>query len=329
MQQPQYFLKMALIPLALTIGVAGCNGNPDRIIVQPKPTSPATTQCTETQIKTSINRLGKGDRAAFNFLVSCNSQAVPALIKLLKHKDENIRIVAIAILGQIGEGATEAIPLLEEVLKDRREENEDSRIMVVDALGKIMGQAAVPALIAALKDQDSLVRTEAASALGQIGQPAVPALIAALKDQDSEVRSQAALALGQIGKEAKDAVPALIVALKNESWLVRYRAASALGEIGQDAKDAAPELTVIARNDRCLEPREAAIQSLRQIIPNQVDSFSSQLEKIDPCSPPTISAFPAPALGKASEREKRANPPVMCRYPLVRAILLWKCPYAL
>ena len=157
MHSPQYFSKMVLIPLALAIGVSGCNRTPDRVVVQPKPASPATTQCTETQIKTSINRLGKGDRAAFNFLVSCNSQAVPALIKLLKHKDENIRIVAIAILGEIGEGATEAIPLLEEVLKDRREENENSQIMVVDALGK-MGQAAVPALIATLKAQDSDVR---------------------------------------------------------------------------------------------------------------------------------------------------------------------------
>jgi HEAT repeat protein len=212
MQPPQYFSKMVLIPLALAIGVSGCNRTPDRVSVLATSVSPATVQCTETQIKTSINRLGKGDTAAFDFLVSCNSQAVPALIKLLKHQDENIRIVTIAILGQIGEGATEAIPLLEEVLKDRREENENSRIIVVDALGK-MGQAAIPALIAALKDQDSLVRSQVASALGQIGQPAVPALITALKDQDIWVRYQAASALGQIGEEAKNAVPALNAAL--------------------------------------------------------------------------------------------------------------------
>jgi HEAT repeat protein len=282
-------------------------------------------KCTEAQIKTSINRLGKGDTAAFDFLVSCNSQAVPALIKLLKHKDENIRIVAIVILGEIGEEATEAIPFFEKVLKDRREENKNSRIMVVNTLAK-MGQATVPALIAALKDQDGWVRHEAASALGQIGKTAVPALIAALKDKDGWVRYEAASALGQIGKEAKDAVPALIVALKDRDSWVRSEAASALGQIGQEAKEAVPQLTVAVKNDECSEIREAAIESLKQIAPDEVVSLPASIAEADwRCSPP-----PPPKLSsKVAEdinRYKTANPPVMCRFLAVKALLSWKCP---
>ena len=67
MQQSRYFHKTALISLALTIGVTGSNGTLDRVFAQTTPTSPATVQCTETQIETSINRLGKGDAAAFDF----------------------------------------------------------------------------------------------------------------------------------------------------------------------------------------------------------------------------------------------------------------------
>jgi HEAT repeat protein len=54
-------------------------------------------------------------------------------------------------------------------------------------------------LIAALKDKDSLVRAQAADALGQIKDVrAIEPLIAALKDKDSLVRERAADALGQI-----------------------------------------------------------------------------------------------------------------------------------
>src|SRR5262245_6539542 len=63
-----------------------------------------------------------------------------------------------------------------------------------------------------LQSQDSIIRRNAAYALGQIGagaKEAVPALIAALKDRDTEVRRSAASALGQIGPVAKEAVPAL------------------------------------------------------------------------------------------------------------------------
>ncbi len=75
----------------------------------------------------------------------------------------------------------------------------------------------VQALIEALKDTESYVRsaaTEALAAIGPEAKAAVPALIEALKDPESDVRSGATQALGQIGPEAKGAVPALIEALK-------------------------------------------------------------------------------------------------------------------
>ncbi len=67
--------------------------------------------------------------------------------------------------------------------------------------------------------------------MGQIGpaapKEAVPALIAALKDEDRSVRWIAASALGKIGPVAKEAVPALEAAARDG---VR-RAESALKKI--------------------------------------------------------------------------------------------------
>jgi HEAT repeat protein len=65
----------------------------------------------------------------------------------------------------------------------------------------IFGAAAVPALIAALEDQDAEVRIFAAEALGEIGpeaKEAVPTLIAALKDPDAHVPASATYALVRI-----------------------------------------------------------------------------------------------------------------------------------
>ncbi len=95
-------------------------------------------------------------------------------------------------------------------------------------------QAEVERLIGQLKDEDELVRRDAAEALGMIGPeaaPAVEALIEALKDEVAQVRRDAAWALGKIGPAAAPAVEALIEALKDESVFVRRAAAAVLGRI--------------------------------------------------------------------------------------------------
>jgi HEAT repeat protein len=69
-----------------------------------------------------------------------------------------------------------------------------------------MGQSAVPALAEALKDKNSVVRTNAAQALVKIGaeaQAAVPALAEALKDKEPGVRGHAAEALGRKSSAAQ------------------------------------------------------------------------------------------------------------------------------
>ena len=124
-----------------------------------------------------------------------------------------------------------AIPRL---IKALEEENSNVRSSAASALGKIGSEAAIPGLVQAIEDADSAVCLSAASALGKIGsEAAIPGLIKALKHADSAVRWRAAETLGKIGSEA--AIPGLIKALKHAYFDVRWRAAEALGKIGSEA----------------------------------------------------------------------------------------------
>jgi|GEM_PF-2646817 len=69
-------------------------------------------------------------------------------------------------------------------------------------LGEIGDASAVPALIAALGDDDPDVIKAATRALVKVGTPALPGLIAALKHRRLRVRRLAAAALGEIGDQS-------------------------------------------------------------------------------------------------------------------------------
>jgi len=162
-------------------------------------TSPVQSQCSDAKIKKYIKQLDQANPAAFNVLVGCNSQAVPALIKALNNQDENAKIITVAALGEIGENAAPAIPYLTKLLNNK---NQDINIIAIHTLGEI-GEAAIPALIKALNtNKNWQVRYIAADTLGQMGakaKNAIPALrITREKDKDLDVRTKAANAVKQI-----------------------------------------------------------------------------------------------------------------------------------
>src|SRR5262249_47668754 len=117
-------------------------------------------------------------------------------------------------LGAIGAPSKDAVPALAAALAD---ENHVHRRMLAANLSQIgpAAREAVPALSKLLSDPVADVRTEAAAALAKIGPnaEALPALRAALKDEDVRVRASAGLALGEIKPPAKEAVPLLIEVL--------------------------------------------------------------------------------------------------------------------
>jgi HEAT repeat protein len=119
----------------------------------------------------------------------------------------------------------------------------------LDSLGALVDLGdprAIEPLIAALRDENSLVHKEAARALGELGVPRVwKRLIAVLRDGDSAVRQAVAEALGRIGDPR--AVEPLMVALQDGDSAVCRAAAEALGLIG-DSRAVEPLIATLHRD---------------------------------------------------------------------------------
>jgi vesicle coat complex subunit len=121
------------------------------------------------------------------------------LIPLFFDKNENIKIFAISISGEIflfkpADQSFYSFPLFE---PKRLEENNNYK----NAANLIM-----PALIKCLKDKNEITRQYAIKSLGQIGPLAIislPYLIEMLKDENTNVRYWSIISLGNIGKSAK------------------------------------------------------------------------------------------------------------------------------
>ena len=109
-------------------------------------------------------------------------------------------------------------------------------------------QSAVPALIAALKDQDAQVRVEASLALAAMAR-AIPALKEALTATSrADGGMGAALAVGHLGGQARDAVADLKKALKDKDARVRGHAAQALWRIDGNAATVLPTLEALLKD---------------------------------------------------------------------------------
>jgi HEAT repeat protein len=158
---------------------------------------------------------------------------VAELVRALKDPQSKVRARAAADLGNLEHPATSAIAPLRALLVD---EEEDVRWSAVGALVQY-GSLALPALKEGLKADQFMMRERCAFVLGELGaeaESAVPDLIAALKDKDSIVRCQVAAVLAVIGH--KSSVPALTAALKNEKVSsVRSCLLEALGTLGVKA----------------------------------------------------------------------------------------------
>ncbi|HEX5440207.1 MAG TPA: HEAT repeat domain-containing protein, partial [Ktedonobacterales bacterium] len=188
--------------------------------------------------------------------------AVPALLDALRHvEDENIRSGAADVLDRDDIDSEEVREALHAALDD---EDADVRRMAMWSLGELgdprvlnqllveqpsqrpgsqepartianIGSAAVPPLIAALKDQarPAYQRVNAARALGLIeDERTVEPLIAALRDDDEDVRIAAISALGNL-KYARSEEP-LLAALDDPSPDVRKRAIGVLATMDDD-----------------------------------------------------------------------------------------------
>ena len=167
--------------------------------------------------------------------------AAPAWVAVLAEQDGAARAAAIGARARTGPGAA---PLLIDAFR-----NPDKNIQhgAVRAFGAMeVASEVVPALVAALRDDDPQVRrsaTEALATLGTAATGAVGELASRLgEDGDPDVQVGAAETLGSLGRAAAAAAPTLAAALLKPRLRVKAAAARALGEIGPEAIGAVPAL---------------------------------------------------------------------------------------
>lgn len=163
----------------------------------------------------------QASRCAAYGLAAAGPQAVPGLVAALGAEREETAVHAAFALGEHGDAATAAAGALGAKLSDA---SAAVRCAAVEALGCIgaggtADAAHVAALAGALGDENAQVRFTAGLALCKLGaaaDAAVPALIRAMEDDNRYVRAHAAEALYYIGTEqAKDA---LLEFLRNARW---------------------------------------------------------------------------------------------------------------
>jgi HEAT repeat protein len=150
---------------------------------------------------------------------------LPALRDMLADADPDHRWWAARGLAAVGNRTAQE--LLITTLADH---DPDVRACAAQGLGELQADRAVPELVRSMADPSTLVSRIAADSLARIGPPAVPALIAALQEEEALARAGAARALSIIQPE--QAIPALCAALDDPSAIVTHYAEEALERMG-------------------------------------------------------------------------------------------------
>jgi len=191
---------------------------------------------------------------------------IEGLVKALKNRDEDVRRLAAAALGNIGDAR--AVEYLIEAL---RNEEWSTQNTVANSLEKI-GEPSVGPIIEALKDDNEDARGLFALVLGRIGgaQAIIP-LADMLRDKNKIVRAEAVLALGSI-KDTR-IIEALPKALEDKDTYVRNRAVTVWGNITKSERAIGPLIKCYAalalsriRDSRAVGPLIQALKDKKVVV---------------------------------------------------------------
>jgi len=275
---------------------------------------------------------GKTRDLAEQALISMGPPAVPALIGVLKDKNNQVQVDVISMLGRIC--SKRAIDRLTEKLNSNNKNDREFAKSKLENIDQLTLQA-VSVLINGLNDKDSSVRINAIIALGEIGPKAisaVPALKKILKIKHSymwKYRAKAAYALGKIGSNNEKIAQILIKALDDEDRnciahshnskysgkseytsyayvRVRMHMIHGLGKIGPKAESAVPKLRILLKNPDA-RIRSSAAQALGEIGPKAAPAVIDLLLKALNDKNSYVQKRAAEALGRIGPKAKIAD----------------------
>jgi HEAT repeat protein len=181
------------------------------------------------ELEAFIQALSSGDDSraepAARQIAAQGEAALPALQPLLTHPNADTRWWAVRTLADLH--GVDVVPYLMQALADSEP---GIRQCAARGLQERPDERALPGLIAALQDDDSLVVRIAANALVAAGEMAVPALLQAAQDGSQKSQLEAMRALALIGDQRS--IPFLFEALDSDSMLMEYWANQGLERMG-------------------------------------------------------------------------------------------------
>lgn len=146
------------------------------------------------------------------------AEAIPALLRALEDPAGGVRREAANALGRLGAVAKDAVPALEQILNDPRDDG--ARLCAAEALWKIDRRPNGLSYLCQLISRTGTFRT------GHPSEDEGPP-----REKDVPVRARAIRAIAAMGERAKPALPALIELLDEPSDELRTAVAEALMKI--------------------------------------------------------------------------------------------------
>ncbi len=186
------------------------------------------------------------------------------MIDNLKHPDYRVRLAAADTLETFGKQAEAAIPALVAALRDSNKFVRWSAARTLGRLSPRRAEEVVPGLMRLLDDrEDPSVRIAAAKALelyGEHAKQAAPLLARVINRGDKEYIMAILTAIQGIGTDAALALPNVAWILSDRTYppSVRIEAARTLGRFGPLAKNQLPVLRDVMTNDPDEDVRNAA-----------------------------------------------------------------------
>jgi HEAT repeat protein len=163
--------------------------------------------------------------------------AIPVLVDLLASTDPGVRMYVVEALGELGQAAKSAVPILMPMVNDKACGGFGWLVSekVVVSLAEIApnATAVLQLLEKTLQDDHIKTRCAAAAMLMKIdpdgkGRVGMTTLFALLNSNEPQYRSDAVWAIGESGTAARRAIPQLTKALNDETEDVRMAAQSVL-----------------------------------------------------------------------------------------------------
>jgi HEAT repeat protein len=201
-----------------------------------------------------------------------------------------LRVEAIKAMSAFGSNgyAEEAAAAIIDVVKDydvaTNDRAERSVTSAADRALKKIGRGAAPAVVSALNGSDKQARLYAARVLARyrLDESVVPALVAAIGDEDLQVRRSAILGLSKnVGQASTEEAVGVLIRVMNAGDLeTRCVAAQALGQMAPNGPTTTKAL-ISAMTDKQWILRQNAVEALRAMRPNRAVVDTADVETLE------------------------------------------------